>query len=145
MVSADHPKNEFKVFEPRQRNHEYSIEHKGNEFYIITNKDKATNFKLMKCPIDFTTSINWEQIIPNREDILLEDIEVFDKFIVLNERKKGLTQFRVLNLDNKLEHLIDMQEESYTAHVSTNLETHQLELHQILNFQKVLDYFFLSP
>ncbi len=122
IVSADQPNSEFKIFEPRQRNHEYSIEHKGEEFYIITNKDGSKNFKLMKCPLHSTSSKFWEQIIPNRKDILLEDIEVFDKFIVLNERQKGLTQFRVLNLEKSSEYLIDMEEESYTAYIATNFE-----------------------
>ncbi len=122
IVSSDQPNDEFKIFEPRQKNHEYSIEHKGDEFFIITNKDGCKNFKLMRCQIDFTTSTNWEQILPNREDVLLEDIEVFDKFIVLNERKNGLTQFRVLNLNENSEYLIDLEEESYTAYLSTNLE-----------------------
>ena len=122
IVSADSPNEKFKVFEPRQRNHEYSIEHKENEFYIVTNINNAKNFKLMKCSLDYTYSTCWEEVISNRKDILLEDIEVFDKFIVLNERKEGLTQFRVLNHENNSEHLIDMDEESYTAYISTNVE-----------------------
>ena len=122
IVSADSPNEKFKVFEPRQRNHEYSIEHKENEFYIVTNINNAKNFKLMKCSLDYTYSNCWEEVISNRKDILLEDIEVFDKFIVLNERKEGLTQFRVLNHENNSEHLIDMDEESYTAYISTNVE-----------------------
>ena len=122
MVSADHPGEEFKIFEPRQRNHEYSIEHRGNEFYIITNLDKAKNFRLMKCSVQFTNNPHWKEVIPNREDILLEDIEIFDHFMVLTERKKGLTQFRVLNEKNKSEHIIDLEEESYTAYASTNVE-----------------------
>ena len=122
IVLADQPNNEFKIFEPRQRNHEYSIEHKGEEFYITTNKDGCKNFKLMRCPMNSTNSRFWEQVIPHRKEILLEEIEVFDKFIVLNERKKGLTQFRVLYLEESLEHLIEMEEESYNAYFSTNFE-----------------------
>ncbi len=122
ILSADTPNNQFQIFEPRQRDHEYSIEHKGDEFYIITNKDKAKNFKLMKCAQNKTTSQNWEEVIPSREDTLLEDIEVFDDFLVLNERKGGLTQFRVLNQKNGSEHLIDMGEESYMAYTSTNVD-----------------------
>ncbi len=122
ILSADTPNNQFQIFEPRQHDHEYSIEHKGDEFYIITNKDKAKNFKLMKCAQNKTTSENWEEVIPSREDTLLEDIEVFDDFLVLNERKGGLTQFRVLNQKNGSEHLIDMGEESYMAYTSTNVD-----------------------
>lgn len=122
ILSADNPNEKFKIFEPRQRNHEYSIEHKGNSFYIITNKDKAKNFQLMKCNQNNTTSKNWVHIIPTRSDVLLENIEVFDNFLVLNERKNGLTQFRVLNQQDGSEHLIDMGEESYMAYESTNVD-----------------------
>ena len=122
VIPADNPNVKCKIFETRKRDHEYSIEHKGNEFYIITNKDNARNFKLMKCPQTNTDSDHWEEVIPNREHILLEDIEVFDDFLVLNERKGGLTQFRVLNQKDGLEHVIDMGEESYMANSSTNVD-----------------------
>jgi len=122
IVPADCPNEKFKIFEPRRRNHEYSIEHKGNSFLIVTNKDTAKNFKLMKCTLNNTESKYWEEILPNRNDVLLEDIEVFKEFIVVNERKKGLTQFRVLNFNEKSEHTIEMGEESYTAYVSTNVD-----------------------
>ena len=111
IVPADCPNEKFKIFEPRRRNHEYSIEHKGNSFLIVTNKDTAKNFKLMKCTLNNTESKYWEEILPNRNDVLLEDIEVFKEFIVVNERKKGLTQFRVLNFNEKSEHTIEMGEE----------------------------------
>ena len=122
IISADQPHEQFNVFQSRQRNHEYSIEHKGEEFYIITNINQAKNFKLMKCHQSNTASQYWEEVIPNREDTLLEDIEVFDDFLVLNERKGGLTQFRVINQKNGTEHIIDMEEESYMAHSSINLD-----------------------
>lgn len=122
IVSADHPNEKFKIFEPRQLNHEYSIEHRANEFYIITNLKEAKNFKLMKCSAESTNHSHWKEVIPNRQDILLEDIEIFEKFMVLTERKRGLTQFRVLNEKNKSEHIIDLEEESYTAYASANAE-----------------------
>lgn len=122
IVSAYSPNEEFKVFEPRKRDHEYSIEHRGENFYIVTNIDKAKNFKLMKCPISSTNYNHWKEVLPHKEEVLLEDIEVFDKFIVLKEREGGLTQFRVLNEENQSEHLIPMEEESYDAYTSTNLE-----------------------
>jgi oligopeptidase B len=122
ILPADKPNEEFKIFEKRARDHEYSINHSGNEFYVITNKNNAKNFKLMKCSESNTSSEKWEELIPNRKDILLEDIEVFDDFLVLNERKDGLTQFRVLNQKDGSEHLIDMEEESYMAYSSTNVD-----------------------
>ena len=116
------PKGAFKVFEPRQRNHEYSLYHGGGKFYVITNKDGATNFKLVTCGENDTSSKYWKDVIPHREDTLLESMEMFNDFLVLNERKGGLTNFRVLNQKSKEDYYIEMGEESYMAYMSTNLD-----------------------
>ncbi len=67
----------FKIVQPRIRGVEYSIAHYRDCFYILTNKDGATNFKLMKTPVHNTGIENWEDVIPHREDVLLEDIDLF--------------------------------------------------------------------
>ena len=64
---------------------EYSISHYGDNFYIVTNKDKATNFKLMKTPEKATEKENWKELIPHREDVLLEDIEIFKNYLVVSK------------------------------------------------------------
>jgi len=71
---ADNPEGEFKVFQKRVRGLEYDISHYGDSFYILTNKDKATNFKLMKTPENATEKKNWKDLIPHRDDVLLEEI-----------------------------------------------------------------------
>ena len=96
--------------------------HGGGKFYVITNKDGATNFKLVTCGESDTSSKHWVEVIPNREDTLLESMEMFNDFLVLNERKEGLTNFRVLNQKNKEDYYIEMGEESYMAYMSTNLD-----------------------
>ena len=76
-LDASKPDEEFKVFEPRHENHEYSIDHVGNEFYVRTNSDGATNFKLMKTSEGKTGKANWKEVIPHRSDVLLENFELF--------------------------------------------------------------------
>lgn len=76
-IKADEPNAEFRVFQPRERGLEYSIEHFGNNFYVQTNKDGAQNFKIMKTPTQSTTQDNWVEFIPHREDILVEGFEIF--------------------------------------------------------------------
>lgn len=121
VLKADDPTGEWQCFEPRRRDHEYSIEHRGNNFYIISNINNAKNFQLLKCNENNTTSDNWRTIIEHRADVLLEDVEVMNNFIVLTERKGGLTQFRVMD-EAKVDYLIDMGEESYMAYSSTNVD-----------------------
>jgi oligopeptidase B len=114
------PEGEFKVFEPRSLNHEYSIDHLGNEFYIRTNADSASNFKLMKTAETKTARSNWKEVIPHRNDVLLENFDLFDNFLVVEERIKGLNNLRIINTKDKSEHYLDFGEEAYTAGININ-------------------------
>lgn len=121
ILPADDPEGEFKVFQPRERGLEYNISHYGDHFYIITNLE-AINFRLMKTPVDKTEKENWEEVIAHRPDVFLEGVEIFKKYLVLDERKEGLTRLRVIPWDGSQEHYIDMGEEVYTASISVNPE-----------------------
>lgn len=121
FLSADTPEGTFKVVQPRERGLEYNISHYGDHFYIITNLD-ATNFRLMKTPVDRTEKANWEEVIAHREDVFLEGIEIFRNYLVVEERKEGLTMLRVIRWDTGEEYYIDMGEEVYTAYISINLD-----------------------
>ncbi len=119
FLPADDPEGEFKVVQPRVRGLEYNISHYGDYFYIITNLD-ATNFRLMKTPVENTGKENWEEVIAHRPDVFLEGLEIFNNYLVLDERKEGLTRLRVIPWDGSDEHYIDMGEEVYTASISVN-------------------------
>lgn len=118
-LKADDPKGDFQVFQPRKRNHEYSIDHFNGYFYIRTNW-QSPNFKLMKTVIDRTSGDNWEDVIPHRDDVLLEGFELFNSYLVVQERIKGLAQLRILDVVNGKEHYLDFGEETYTASISVN-------------------------
>ncbi|MFD1096049.1 S9 family peptidase [Salegentibacter chungangensis] len=120
ILKADNPEGEFKVFQPRERGLEYSISHYGDHFYVLTNKDKAVNFKLMKTPLDKTEKEHWVDVIPHREDYLLEDIDIFKKYLVVSERNNGLNKIRIIRWDNSGEHYIPFDNETYTAYTSIN-------------------------
>ena len=119
-IDASKPNDDFKVFEPRTVNHEYRIDHVGNEFYIRTNIDEATNFKLMKTGEVKTERANWKEVIPHRGDILLENFELFDKWLVAEERIKGLNNLKIISLKDESEHNIKFDEEAYTAAININ-------------------------
>ncbi|MFK5981953.1 MAG: S9 family peptidase [Flavobacteriaceae bacterium] len=122
VLNADTPFEEFKVFQPRERGLEYSISHFEDSWYILTNKDKATNFKLMKTSEDATTQENWVDMIPHREDVLLEDIDIFKDYLVISERKNGLNEIKVTRWDGTNEYYLPFDNETYTAYVSVNPE-----------------------
>lgn len=121
IQKADNPDAPFVIFEPRQPDHLYSIDHYGDNFYIRTNKD-ALNFKLMKTPVNATGMKNWTEVIPHRPDVLLEDFEVFSHHLVLSERKEGLINLRVKAWDGSADYYLDFGEPTYMAHTSANPE-----------------------
>jgi oligopeptidase B len=116
------PDAKFKVFQKRTRGLEYSISHFGDHFYILTNKDKATNFKLMKTPEMATSKENWKDLIPHREDVLLEDIDIFKDYLVVSERFDGLNKIRIMPWSGKGEYYLPFGSETYMAYTTTNLD-----------------------
>lgn len=121
ILNADTPNGKFKVFLKRQKNHEYSVAHFEDRFYIITNF-KAKNFRLMVTPENQTHRKYWQEVIPNRPDTMLEGIELFKDFIIVDERTNGLTQLRIINNKEKTEHYLDFGEPVYSAGLSINPE-----------------------
>jgi len=121
ILKADDPEGEFRVFQERQPELEYYISHYQDRFYIRTNHE-AKNFRLMETPARRTSLKNWKEVIPHREDVLLEDYEVFNKYLALQERKNGLTEIRVLSHDAQKDFYIEFDEQAYVVYLSTNLD-----------------------
>ncbi len=119
VLSAAAPVGDFKVIQPRERNLEYSIDHFGDRFYITTNLE-AKNFRLMSCPENATTKENWQEVIAHRTDVLLEGIEIFKDYLVVEERKNGLVQVRVIRWNDKSEYYVEFQDPTYAAGVGSN-------------------------
>ena len=123
ILNANTPNGEFKVFQPRERGLEYSISHYGNNFYVLTNKDNALNFKLMKTSEGKTTKENWVDMIPHRDDVLLEDIDIFKEYLVISERANGLNKIRIKRWDNSQDdYFLPFDNETYTAGTTSNPE-----------------------
>ena len=120
ILTANDPYGNFKVFSPRERGLEYGLAHYGNDFYVLTNKDGATNFKLMKAKEGSTGSENWKEFIAHREEVLLEDIEIFKDYYVLSERENGLNKIKIVRWDGTDEYYLPFDSETYTTGVGTN-------------------------
>ena len=120
-LDADHPQGTFQVFLPREREHEYHIEHIEDRFIIRTN-DRAKNFRLMWCPVVRPQKDNWHEIIPHRDDVYLADFELFKDYVVLEERARGLAQIRVVPWSRQGDHYLAFDEAAYRASLGANLE-----------------------
>lgn len=122
LLDADKPEGKFVPFLPREEDHEYSLTHDGVNFFVVTNW-KAKNFRLMQTTTAFNTNKNdWAEVIPHRKDVLLEGLDIFKNFMVVEERKEGLLNMRFINRNTKDEHYLNFGEPTYTAYASYNPE-----------------------
>ena len=128
ILDANEPRGEFRMFQERCRGLEFSISHFEDHFYILTNKDDATNFKLMKTPIDALGKENWTEVLAHREEVLLEDIDIFKEFLVVSERSNGLNHIRVMRWDKTDDYYIPFDNETYTTGTGANPDFDTLTL-----------------
>lgn len=120
FLDASNPEGNFTTFLPREKKHEYAIEHFGDKFYIRTNW-QADNFRLMETPVAKTADKSvWKDVIPHREDVYLDNFEVFNSHLVVGERKEGLLQLRIIRWGDKTEHYVDFGEPTYLAFTEIN-------------------------
>lgn len=122
ILNADIPEGDFRIFSPREIGVEYSIAHYDGSFYILTNKDNATNFKLMKTSEDKTISNNWKEFIKHRKHVLLEDVEIFKDYYVLSERENGLNKLKITKWDGRYSYNLPFESETYVAGTSVNVD-----------------------
>ena len=122
FASAARGTTDFKVFQERTRGLEYAVSHYDDAFYIQTNKDKATNFKVMRTPEYQTAMQHWEDLIPHREDTLIEDVEIFKEYLVISERSNGLNKIRIKSWDDRVDYYLPFDNETYDAYPTTNID-----------------------
>ncbi len=120
-VDADRPDGTFTIILPREREHEYQVDHFGDYFYIRTN-DQAENFRLVRAPVATPSREHWEEVIGHRDDVLFEDFDIFSDYLVVTERRNGLIELRVRPWNGEDEHYIDFDEPTYMAYTTTNLD-----------------------
>ena len=121
ILNTNNPDGSFKKFTKRGTEHEYSIDHYKNKFYIITNW-KAKNNRLMETPDTRTNMSNWKEVISHRNDVHLLGMEIFKNHLVLNERKDGLRGLRIIHQKSGKDEYLDFGEATYTASISVNEE-----------------------
>ncbi|RPG59064.1 MAG: S9 family peptidase [Flavobacteriales bacterium TMED235] len=133
FIEASQPKSDFKVIQPRTPDLEYDVEHFGDYFYIHTNYNNAKNFQIMRTSIEQTTSDYWQSFLPNRDDVLLENFELFDQYLVVNERENGLSRLRIMGWDKKKDYYLPIDEENYALYISYNPEFKSSKLRYVFN------------
>ncbi len=121
ILNADTPGGTFQVFHPRERGHEYDVDHLGDHFFIRTN-DHAKNFRLMKTEVNATHKLQWQEVIPHCDEVFFEGFELFREHLVVEERKQGLIHLRILPNAGGQEHELDFGEPAYLVTLGDNFE-----------------------
>ncbi|HEX7696722.1 MAG TPA: S9 family peptidase [Candidatus Acidoferrum sp.] len=120
-IPAGEPAAEWKVMQPRKQDVEYYPDHNGNFFYIRVN-DTGRNFRLVKAPVADPRSQNWQEVVPHRANVMLDDTDFFKNYYVLSERENGLPQIRVTDLHSGESRRIEFPEPAYASYAYTNRE-----------------------
>jgi len=122
LLPSNDPTAALVVFCPRQRGHEYGVDHDGEHFYVHTNSGGAKNFRLMRTAKPGIAPDGWDELIPNRDDVLLESFELFTNHIVLDERANGLKQIVVTDKSDPATggFAVPFRDPTYTAYLDQN-------------------------
>ncbi|PWH82443.1 oligopeptidase B [Algibacter marinivivus] len=120
ILKADSPDGNFKVFQERTQDLEYNIAHYNDSFYIVSNIDESTNFKVSKTQENSTSKENWKDVIAHRKSVLIEDIEIFKDYLVVNERENGLNRLRIISWDGSDDYYLLFDSETYTTFIGNN-------------------------
>lgn len=121
FIAADQPTAEWKLVEPRKQDVEYYPDHNGDFFYIRVN-DTGRNFRLVKAPVTTPGKANWQEEIPHRPSVMLDDTDFFRNYYITYERENGLPQISVADLQSGKSHRIPFPEPAYVSTPYVNRE-----------------------
>jgi len=143
FLPADDPSGRWRVVAEREQDHEYDVEHRGNELFIRTN-DHGRNFRIVRASVDSPGRGAWEEVVPHRDDVMIEGIEVFERFYVLLEREKGLPYVRICRFDRGDSHRIAVEEPVYAMYPGDNevfdAPTYRFRYESLTTPDSVFDY-----
>ncbi|MGA3212584.1 MAG: S9 family peptidase [Terriglobales bacterium] len=125
-LPADKADGQWKLMEPRQAGIEYYPDHHGDSFYLRVN-DTGRNFRIVKAPVDDPAKAHWQEIVAQRHEVMIEGLQLFRDFLVLQEREDGLQEITITDLHTEKSKRVQLPEPAYTVAPDNNREfdTHQ--------------------
>ncbi len=142
-LAANQPEGSWKVILPREPGHEYDVDHRGNLFYIRSNK-AGRNFRLVSAPVNDPRPENWQEIIPHRNDVMLTGTDFFADFYVITERANGLPRLTVINFATGDKDVIELPEPAYDLSPAENLDwntkKYRFNYQSLVTAESVYDY-----
>jgi oligopeptidase B len=120
-LRADQPAAAPVLFRPRRQDREYYLDHGGDRFYIVSN-DRGRNFRLAWVPVAGAEDARWREILPHREDVMLEGVDVFARHLVLHERVGGFPRLTVRRIADGASHEVPLPEPARAVDGGANAE-----------------------
>ena len=133
FLLSNKPDDQFTLFNKRERGVEYSISHFEDHFYIITNKNNAFNYKLLRTELKNTSSENWIEVIGHRENVLIEGIDIFKDFLVVSERFNGLNRINIKPWNGSESYYLKFESETFSCYTTGNLDFDSKKLRYAYN------------
>ena len=125
-LRADEPFGQWRMIQPREKDHEYDVDHgmdeRGERFWIRTNGGGRRNFRLVTAPVDDARAERWSEVLAHRDDVMLEDFDVFARHVVVHEREDGLIRLRILRPADDGSHHVQFPETTYEVDDDANPE-----------------------
>ena len=145
---AAEPGGAWRTILAREKDHEYQVDHgrgpDGDLFYIRTNGGGLRNFRLVTAPVDDPHPDRWRELIAHREDVMLEDLDVFADHYVVHEREDGLIRLRVTDARSGAYHHVQFPEPTYELESDANAEfaagAYRLRYQSLVTPASVFDY-----
>ena len=122
ILPAGDPAGAWRLVAPREKEHEYDVDHRGDLLYIRTNSGGCRNFRVVTAPVADPGRENWKEIVPCREDVMVSGVDLFSTHMVLMEREDGLQHFRITDFASGDSHRIAFPEAVYAAYPQDNNE-----------------------
>jgi oligopeptidase B len=121
FLPASAPAGKWRLVAERKQDHEYDVAHRGGDFLIRTN-DGGRNFRVVRAPVDNPGPGSWEELVPHRDGVMLEGLDVFEDFYALHERETGLPYIRIARFADGDWHRVAMDEPVYALYPGDNEE-----------------------
>ena len=124
LIKSSNPEMEPEIFLIREKDHLYSVDHDpASSRFLIESNWKATNFRLLETELyDLRDKEKWKELIPHRDEVLLQSVIPFPNHLVVMERENGLRNIKILEKNSQSVKTINFNDPTYTAYLASNPE-----------------------
>jgi oligopeptidase B len=120
LLDADDPSSVPRVIQPREKGIRYYPGHRRGVLYMVTNHGGAKDNKVVRVSAEEPGVEGWEDYIPHRPGVKIDDVDLFRDHMVVHERENGLKTMRVIDMATGASRHVEFPEEVYTYMQGSN-------------------------